>query len=69
MQSRYSNALPAVAGLLALSCGMHAQAGGLLLYGPSLDNAGLSNAGVAARAQGPDTISGNIAGLTYVKGT
>ena len=55
--------------LLALICSAQVQAGGLLLYGPSLDNAALSNAGVAARAQGPDTISGNIAGLTYVKGT
>jgi len=55
--------------LLTLICSAQVQAGGLLLYGPSLDNAALSNAGVAARAQGPDTISGNIAGLTYVKGT
>ena len=55
--------------LLALFCSAQVQAGGLALYGGSIDNAALSNAGVAARAQGPDTISGNIAGLTYVKGT
>lgn len=55
--------------LLALFCSTQVQAGGLGLYGGSIDNAALSNAGAAARAQGPDTISGNIAGLTYVKGT
>lgn len=55
--------------LLAFICSAQVQAGGIGLYGSSIDNAALSNAGVAARAQGPDTISGNIAGLTYVKGT
>jgi long-chain fatty acid transport protein len=65
MQKRHSFSL----GLLALFCSAQVQAGGLALYGGSIDNAALSNAGVAARAQGPDTISGNIAGLTYVKGT
>ncbi len=55
--------------LLALAVAGPAQAGGLALYGGSVDNAALSNAGAAARAQGADTISSNIAGLTYVKGT
>ncbi len=55
--------------LLAVFCSAQVHAGGLALYGGSIDNAALSNAGVAARAQGADTISGNIAGLTYVKGT
>lgn len=65
MHNRYSVTLS----LLAMACSAQVHAGGLALYGGSIDNAALSNAGVAARAQGPDTISGNIAGLTYVKGT
>lgn len=65
MQKRHAFTLS----LLALFCSVQAHAGGLALYGGAIDNAALSNAGAAARAQGPDTISGNIAGLAYVKGT
>lgn len=43
--------LPAVT-LLALCC-QHAWAGGIMLYEIGTDNAGLANAGAAARAQGP----------------
>jgi long-chain fatty acid transport protein len=43
-------------------------AGGLFLYDIGTDNNGLSNAGAAARAQGPSTIASNPAGLTYLAG-
>ena len=69
MLIKRSIVFPSAISLLALICSAQAHAGGLSLYGGSIDNAALSNAGVAARAQGADTISGNIAGLTYVKGT
>jgi long-chain fatty acid transport protein len=55
--------------MLALACSAQVHAGGIGLYGSSVDNAALSNAGMAARAQGPDTIAGNIAGLSFVEGT
>ena len=47
--------LPASA-LLALCC-QQAWAGGIMLYEIGTDNAGLANAGAAARAQGPSTIA------------
>jgi long-chain fatty acid transport protein len=59
--------LPAVT-LLALCC-QYAQAGGIILYEIGTDNAGLANAGAAARAQGPSTIASNPAGLSYLSGT
>lgn len=59
--------LPAVT-LLALCC-QHASAGGIILYEIGTDNAGLANAGAAARAQGPSTIASNPAGLSYLSGT
>ena len=59
--------LPAVT-LLALCC-QHAWAGGIMLYEIGTDNAGLANAGAAARAQGPSTIASNPAGLSYLHGT
>ncbi|WP_095151445.1 OmpP1/FadL family transporter [Pseudomonas sp. Irchel s3b5] len=46
--------------LLALY-GQHAWAGGIMLYEIGTDNAGLANAGAAARAQGPSTIASNPA--------
>jgi len=46
--------------LLALY-GQHASAGGIMLYEIGTDNAGLANAGAAARAQGPSTIASNPA--------
>lgn len=60
-------ALPACA-LLALSC-QQAWAGGIMLYEIGTDNAGLANAGAAARAQGPSTIASNPAGMSYLPGT
>jgi len=53
--------------LLAL-CSQQAWAGGLMLYEIGTDNAGLANAGAAARAQGPSTIASNPAGLSYLPG-
>jgi long-chain fatty acid transport protein len=46
-----------------------AWAGGILLYEIGTDNAGLANAGAAARAQGPSTIASNPAGMSYLPGT
>ncbi|MGH8350806.1 MAG: OmpP1/FadL family transporter [Pseudomonas sp.] len=60
-------ALPACA-LLALCC-QQAWAGGLMLNEIGTDNAGLANAGAAARAQGPSTIASNPAGMSYLPGT
>jgi len=54
--------------LLAL-CSQQAWAGGIMLYEIGTDNAGLANAGAAARAQGPSTIASNPAGLSYLPGT
>lgn len=59
--------LPALT-LLAL-CGQQAHAGGIMLYEIGTDNAGLANAGAAARAQGPSTIASNPAGMSYLPGT
>ncbi|MBV7574234.1 OmpP1/FadL family transporter [Pseudomonas sp. PDM32] len=66
MQTR-TGALPAFT-LLAL-CSQQAHAGGIMLYEIGTDNAGLANAGAAARAQGPSTIASNPAGLSYLPGT
>jgi long-chain fatty acid transport protein len=54
--------------LLAL-CYQQAWAGGIMLYEIGTDNAGLANAGAAARAQGPSTIASNPAGMSYLPGT
>lgn len=54
--------------LLALGC-EQALAGGIMLYEIGTDNAGLANAGSAARAQGPSTIASNPAGMSYLPGT
>ncbi|WP_309677819.1 outer membrane protein transport protein [Pseudomonas sp.] len=54
--------------VLAL-CSQHAYAGGIMLYEIATDNAGLANAGAAARAQGPSTIASNPAGMSYLPGT
>lgn len=62
-----NTALPALI-LLAL-CFEQAHAGGILLYEIGTDNAGLANAGAAARAQGPSTIASNPAGMSYLPGT
>jgi long-chain fatty acid transport protein len=62
-----TSALPALT-LLALCC-QQAHAGGILLYEIGTDNAGLANAGAAARAQGPSTIASNPAGMSYLPGT
>ena len=60
-------ALPACT-LLALCC-QPAWAGGIMLYEIGTENAGLANAGAAARAQGPSTIASNPAGMSYLPGT
>jgi long-chain fatty acid transport protein len=62
-----TSALPALT-LLALCC-QQAHAGGIMLYEIGTDNAGLANAGAAARAQGPSTIASNPAGMSYLTGT
>ncbi|TDK52276.1 OmpP1/FadL family transporter [Pseudomonas moraviensis] len=54
--------------LLLLVC-PQTWAGGIMLYEIATDNAGLANAGAAARAQGPSTIASNPAGLSYLPGT
>ena len=54
--------------LLAL-CSQQTYAGGIMLYEIGTDNAGLANAGAAARAQGPSTIASNPAGMSYLPGT
>ncbi|EJM71482.1 outer membrane protein transport protein, partial [Pseudomonas sp. GM55] len=54
--------------LLAL-CSQQVWAGGIMLYEIGTDNAGLANAGAAARAQGPSTIASNPAGMSYLPGT
>lgn len=56
-------------GLMGLSISSFANAGGIMLYEVASDNAGLANAGAAARAQGPSTIASNPAGLSYLTGT
>lgn len=61
-------ALPCLT-LLALGFSSASQAGGLMTYAYATPNVGLANAGAAARAQGPDTIADNIAGLSYLEGT
>jgi long-chain fatty acid transport protein len=66
MQTR-TTALPALT-LLAFCC-QQAWAGGIMLYEIGTDNAGLANAGAAARAQGPSTIASNPAGMSYLPGT
>jgi long-chain fatty acid transport protein len=58
-----------VLGLFSLFTSERGVAGGLMLYEVATDNAGLANAGAAARAQGPSTIASNPAGLSYVSGT
>jgi len=63
-----SAALPGLT-LLALSFSTASQAGGLMTYAYATPNVGLANAGAAARAQGPDTMADNIAGLSYLEGT
>jgi long-chain fatty acid transport protein len=50
-------------------CCQQAWAGGIMLYEIGTDNAGLANAGAAARAQGPSTIASNPAGMSYLPGT
>ena len=55
--------------LLSLAAAQQAQAGGIMLYEIGTDNAGLANAGAAARAQGPSTIASNPAGMSYLSGT
>jgi long-chain fatty acid transport protein len=62
-----TSALPTFT-VLALCC-QQAQAGGIMLYEIGTDNAGLANAGAAARAQGPSTIASNPAGMSYLPGT
>jgi len=62
-----TSALPVVT-LLALCC-QNVHAGGIMLYEIATDNAGLANAGAAARAQGPSTIASNPAGMSYLPGT
>lgn len=54
---------------LATLCCQPVWAGGIILYEVGSDNAGLANAGAAARAQGPSTIASNPAGLSYLPGT
>ena len=44
-------------------------ASGLFLYEVANDNAGLANAGAAARAQNPGTLASNVAGMSYLPGT
>lgn len=44
-------------------------AGGLMLYEIGTDNVGLANAGAAARAQGPSTLSSNVAGIAWLPST
>ena len=66
MQTRLT-ALPTLT-LLALCC-EQAWGGGIMLYEVGTDNAGLANAGAAARAQGPSTIASNPAGMSYLPGT
>jgi long-chain fatty acid transport protein len=53
---------------LVLFC-QQSWAGGIILYEIGSDNAGLANAGAAARAQGPSTIASNPAGMGYLPGT
>ena len=62
-----TSTLPAIA--LCALCSQHAYAGGIMLYEIGTDNAGLANAGAAARAQGPSTIASNPAGMSYLPGT
>ena len=62
-----TSALPAA--ILFALYGQHASAGGIMLYEIGTDNAGLANAGAAARAQGPSTIASNPAGMSYLPGT
>ncbi|MEX5686492.1 MULTISPECIES: OmpP1/FadL family transporter [Pseudomonas] len=62
-----TSALPAIA--LCALCSQQAYAGGIMLYEIGTDNAGLANAGAAARAQGPSTIASNPAGMSYLPGT
>ncbi|VVQ30221.1 Outer membrane protein P1 [Pseudomonas fluorescens] len=66
MQKKTS-ALPAIT--LCALCSQHVYAGGIMLYEIGTDNAGLANAGAAARAQGPSTIASNPAGMSYLPGT
>lgn len=66
MQTR-TTALPALT--LLVFCCQQAWAGGIMLYEIGTDNAGLANAGAAARAQGPSTIASNPAGMSYLPGT
>lgn len=44
-------------------------ASGLFMYEVANDNAGLANAGAAARAQNPGTLASNVAGMSYLPGT
>lgn len=55
--------------LLCLSLVAEVRAGGIMLYEIGSDNAGLANAGSAARAQGPSTLASNAAGMSYLDGT
>ena len=56
-------------GILLSLATISAQAGGLMTYQYATPNTALANAGAAARAQGPDTMANNIAGLSYLPGT
>ncbi|WP_239990604.1 MULTISPECIES: OmpP1/FadL family transporter [unclassified Pseudomonas] len=55
--------------MLLVLCCQQAWAGGIILYEIGTDNAGLANAGAAARTQGPSTIASNPAGMSYLPGT
>lgn len=69
MQSPTKTLLVITPTLFALCLSAQSRAGGLMLYEIATDNAGLANAGAAARAQGPSTIASNPAGLAYLPGT
>lgn len=60
--------VPPILTLFAVCC-PQTWAGGIMLYEVGTDNAGLANAGAAARAQGPSTIASNPAGMSYLPGT
>ena len=69
MPSNKSALCMSALGLLSLIASERGVAGGLMLYEIATDNAGLANAGAAARAQGPSTVASNPAGLSYLSGT
>lgn len=55
--------------LIGAFASMPLMAGGLFMYEVANDNAGLANAGAAARAQNPGTLASNVAGMSYLPGT